>query len=367
MVGMASSLKVMRCKPNMPIDLLIVGQGLAGSLLAWELWLRGLKVMVVDNGSLNASQVAAGLINPVTGQRLVKSHGVDLLLPEAMVLYQQLADRFGQRFFIAKPMLRVLSNAKQRQLAEQRLLDCDYQPYLGGLVESEAGIVSEHGLLRQQQTGYLRTVAMLEHLRAFFSASGSYRQTAFDYAELVLTPVLQWRDLQPRHLVFCEGHQLKYNPWFGQLPLQPAKGEVLHCMSAALCPDAIVNYGFWMIPGEQTGFKTGATFDTDSLDQPPTSQARLRLLQSLAGICPALANCEVIDHQAGIRPTTLDKQPFIGSHPRLRNLHVFNGFGAKGSLAIPYYARQFAEALINQTALPVDCNIGRYHDTHFIG
>jgi len=60
----------------MMIDFLIVGQGLAGSLLAWELIQRGCSVLVVDKGEENASQVAAGLINPVTGIRFVKSGSV---------------------------------------------------------------------------------------------------------------------------------------------------------------------------------------------------------------------------------------------------------------------------------------------------
>lgn len=351
----------------MSIDVLIVGQGLAGSLLAWELLRRELKVVIVDNGARNASQVAAGLINPVTGQRLVKSHGVDVLLPEAMKLYDQLAAHFGQAFFVAKPMLRVLNSNKQLQQAELRLQDAEYQAYLDGLVEAEAGIQGGHGVLRQRHTGYLRTTAILEQLRQFFIANDSYRPGEFDYTELKVRPALNWRDLQPRHLVFCEGYRLIGNPWFGQLPLQPAKGEILHCEAAAAKPDAIINFGNWLIPDGQQRFKTGATFDAGCLDARPTASARQQLQQALVRVCPDLADLQVVDHQAGIRPTTLDKQPFIGSHPRHGNLHVFNGFGAKGSLAIPFYARKFADFLTRQVALPANCDIRRYHDTHFAG
>ncbi|MEY3190936.1 MAG: hypothetical protein RIS10_1053, partial [Pseudomonadota bacterium] len=74
----------------MTIDFLIIGQGLAGSLLAWELINRGCNVIIVDNGKENASQIAAGLINPVTGMRFVKSTNVDDLLPTAKQCYAQL-------------------------------------------------------------------------------------------------------------------------------------------------------------------------------------------------------------------------------------------------------------------------------------
>jgi choline dehydrogenase-like flavoprotein len=54
----------------MQVDFLIVGQGLAGSLLARSLRLRGRKVHVVDDGwKSSASQVAAGLMTPLTGRR----------------------------------------------------------------------------------------------------------------------------------------------------------------------------------------------------------------------------------------------------------------------------------------------------------
>ena len=85
---------------NRTPDFLIIGQGLAGSLLAWELIKRKQQVIIVDNGEINASQVAAGLINPVTGMRFVKSFDVDLLLPFAKNSYQQLTQYFQQDFII---------------------------------------------------------------------------------------------------------------------------------------------------------------------------------------------------------------------------------------------------------------------------
>ena len=84
------------------VDFLIVGQGLAGSLLAWELMQRGSKVLIVDSGMPNASQVAAGLINPITGMRFVKTTDVDVLLPTAKAHYSNLEQTFGQTFYVEK-------------------------------------------------------------------------------------------------------------------------------------------------------------------------------------------------------------------------------------------------------------------------
>ena len=60
----------------------IIGQGLAGSLLAWRLLLRGERVLVVDNGYCSASStVAAGLINPVTGKKELNLMGEEQEIP----------------------------------------------------------------------------------------------------------------------------------------------------------------------------------------------------------------------------------------------------------------------------------------------
>lgn len=103
----------------MEIDVLIVGQGLAGSLLAWELAGRGLAVCVVDNELCNASRVAAGLVNPVSGRRLVLQPNIAGLLPAARHCYGRLARFFGDQFFVERPMWKILSGPAQKQQTER--------------------------------------------------------------------------------------------------------------------------------------------------------------------------------------------------------------------------------------------------------
>ena len=56
------------------VDHLVIGQGIAGTVLAQTLLQQGKTVLVVDDASLSqASKVAAGLYNPVVFKRLVKS------------------------------------------------------------------------------------------------------------------------------------------------------------------------------------------------------------------------------------------------------------------------------------------------------
>ena len=77
-------------------DVLILGQGLAGTLLAWECEQAGLTFRIADPGHAGAaSVVAAGVVNPVTGLRLVKSWRIEALLPAAREAYRGLEAALG--------------------------------------------------------------------------------------------------------------------------------------------------------------------------------------------------------------------------------------------------------------------------------
>jgi len=345
----------------MEIDYLIIGQGLAGSLLAWELNQRQKKVFIIDNGELNASQVAAGLINPVTGMRFVKSTDVEQLLPTAKNYYNQLSDYFQHTFYIEKPMLRILRNNKEILACQKRLQQAEYTPYLSKTIPSSPFINASLGLLPQKQTGYLLTKALLSVLKNYFISINAYELDEIKYNEIELSPNIHWKGIRPKQIIFCEGHHATNNPWFSWLPFQPVKGEIITATATERIPQHILNYGHWFIPLDDHHFRTGATFDRTNINTQITVNAKETLLDTLKQVYPSLMLERIINQQAGIRPTTLDKQAFIGHHPIHPELVIFNGFGAKGSLQIPWYSKRLADNLINNRAIPQACNILRYN------
>ena len=98
----------------MKIDYLIVGQGLAGSFLAWNLITQGKSVCIVDQSHKDCSSfAAAGMINPITGKRLVLSPRCDDLLPFAKNVYLQLEQQFNVRFFESKKIIRLFKDESE--------------------------------------------------------------------------------------------------------------------------------------------------------------------------------------------------------------------------------------------------------------
>ncbi|MBL1266107.1 NAD(P)/FAD-dependent oxidoreductase [Candidatus Methylomicrobium oryzae] len=348
------------------IDFLIVGFGLAGGLLAWELMRRGSSVRVVDRGDLNASQVAAGLINPLTGRRFAKTEGVDRFLPAAKAYYRMLADAFDRPFLIEKPMRRLFRCEMEAVHGRKRLQDHAYRPYIDNMVEM-AGGENDGGYLDQKQTGYLLTRPLLACLQEFLQSHQAYFQAALDYREIRLDAEPGWRDFSIRKVIFCEGFHMRDNPWFSWLPLRPAKGEILTFAHRLAMPDRMLNDGHWLIPIGEGRARIGATFDRDNVDTHLTSAARMELAEAGERLFAGLQNAELVAHEAGVRPCTMDRQPFVGSHPRYSYLSIFNGFGAKGSLSIPWHCRRFADYLLTGEALPERCDVKRYEKTHFFG
>ncbi len=350
----------------MDIDYLIIGQGLAGSLLAWELINRNCKVMIIDNGLENASKVAAGLINPVTGQRFVKSIDVDHLLPTAKKHYAELASFFKQSFYIEKPLLRLFKNANEIEAAHKRLEQSDYQPYLGSLnraANSLEDISAPFGFIEQHNTGYLLTNNLLACLKEFFISKQCYQQATIHYQDIQIQPMLKWKHITPKRIIFCEGYHASSNPWFNWLPFQLAKGEILTVHHSSSHLENILNFGNWVIPLDEHLFRIGATFDRDNLNELSSDLGKVSLIKSLQSIYRPLSEGNIVKHQANIRPCTLDKQPFIGHHPTHTKLSIFNGFGAKGSLQLPWYSQKFADALLKEADIPSPIN--RHYATHF--
>lgn len=354
----------------MQTDFLIVGQGLAGSLLAWELIQRGCQVIVVDTGGENASCVAAGIINPISGLRFVKSPALESLLPAAQACYARLASDFGQPFYLEKPILRIFRDKPELSQCKTRLKQAEYAPYLGKLNLSDRlsnGFLTPFGSVGQIQTGHLATVDLLSQLKQFFIGLNCYRQAKLDYPAIQVNSAVHWQDIVAKQLIFCDGHQASQNPWFSWLPFRLAKGEILGLSHQTALPDAILNFGNWLLSVSPGTSRLGATFNWEFSDSLPSQQGRKSLLTSLKPYSPSLAQSAIISHQAGIRPCTLDKHPVIGKHPNNGKIAIFNGFGTKGCLQIPWYSQRFADYLINHTPLPQTCDVYRFQTTHFPG
>lgn len=174
---------------------------------------------------------------------------------------------------------------------------------------------------------------------------------------------VRWQAYSADRAIFCEGARIVENPWFNTLPMQPAQGEILTLHTRGKLPQWIVNGGQWLLPLSDGLFKLGATYVWPTAEKPLNEQTstkgKMALLNALRSLCPGIEAPEIVAHEVGIRPNSKDKRPLIGVHPDLPQLAVFNGFGSRGSMLIPYYAQHFADVLLSNAKLESGVDIKR--------
>lgn len=350
-------------------DIAIVGLGLAGSLLAWELARLGRDPLVIDDGRDGSSRVAAGLVNPITGPRIRLTPGSDRLLPALHRCIGGIERELGieQPLFHPVDMLRPFRDQDMRERWRERLADADYAGFLPAQPLNATELrpcVAPLGGFRQRGTGWLEIPRLLDALQDWLERRGSLARTHLDPKRVVCRDGQVFLDdqrIRVRHLVFCDGWRLTLNPWFDWLPMQPAKGEILNLEGEAPTQRHIYNAGRWLIPLGDGRLRFGATNSWQPLDSLATKAARDQLQGELRRLFPTLAgHLRIAEQVAGVRPGTRDRQPLIGNHPQAPRIHVFNGFGAKGSLLIPSHAARFARVLCGRDSIAPETNIQRY-------
>jgi len=93
----------------MNLDYLIIGQGISGSLLAYHLIKYQKKILVIDDPKSNVStSVAAGIYNPITGRRLVRTWNAHLLFPFLKKVYGELENILNVKSYIHMKTLPIL-------------------------------------------------------------------------------------------------------------------------------------------------------------------------------------------------------------------------------------------------------------------
>ena len=69
---------------------------------------------------------------------------------------------------------------------------------------------------------------------------------------------------------------------------------------------------------------------------------------------------DVVDHIAGVRPTTGDRRPLVGVHPYYKQLCILNGLGTRGVMAAPMFASHLFDLIEKQQPLLKEIDILRF-------
>lgn len=328
------------------MKILLIGQGIAGTLLACSLQKRGMEVHIAE-GDLpgGSSPVAAGIINPVTGKRFVKSWRFDEFFPVAKRVYQDLAQKFGISVWDERPILRLLATPEEANDWSIRCGQPEYADFLGERADAgpwqpfvKPGF--RFGLIHQ--AARIHFPALMAAFREKAQRDGVLLSREIRYSD-------EWFSTYDR-VVFCEGWRAQSNPFFPNIPFRLAKGEALLIRlplsatgNSAVFPEEMLKKTITLVPMGDGIFWAGGTYQWHFPDLLPSAGERDFLLRHLHDMLGQ--PFEIVDHIAGIRPTMIDRRPIVGRSKINPKAFILNGLGTKGALLAPFFAEQLAEEI----------------------
>lgn len=338
-----------------------MGQGLAGSALAWELLERGKRIVVFDQPDANkASIVAAGLFNPVTGRVMSLTWRASELFPVLHAFYANAEKALEKKFLHDIPVYRPFLTAEECKSWAQKA----QQPELKRFVRSISStpvftdqVINPFGGIEVNQSGYVDIRAWLTEVRGALIRKACYEVAAFAEEELSFQNGIIYKDYQADRIIFCQGIDALQSRWWSWLPLRKLKGETLD-IEIPMRLQRLFNRGVYVVPRGGSRYTAGATYQHPPFEEGISQSGRTELESALTQLIPG--RISVINQSWGIRPTTPDRRPLLGAHPSNKSLIIFNGLGTKGVSLAPYLARVMAAWLEGTATLPEEVNIERF-------
>lgn len=344
------------------VDYIIAGLGLAGATLALQLLSHGKKVKVYDVFKSNsASQVAAGLFNPLTGKLMIKSWMADQLFSYIYEFYPRQESRIGEKFFHPFPIYIPFLSIEEQNDWAIRSAAPEWNTFINEVyTTSRYGdqVHDSFGGLLLNQTGYVDTVSYLKAIRNLLLNQGCFTDEKIIPEEVIIQPErICYRDTEVEGIIFCEGVGALSNSLFSWLPIIPLKGEVLD-IQLDVRPHAIYNRGVYVVPAGGGLMMAGATYERIA-EEGITEQAEAVLSEKLRH----LLNIPwvVKGQRGGLRPSVKDRRPILGCHPDHSNVFIFNGMGTKGVTLAPYFSNMLADFLLHGKPIDSAVNISRFY------
>lgn len=353
-------------------DFLILGGGVIGMMTALQLAEAGHDITLIERGQCGreASWAGGGIISPLYPWRYADP--VNDLARWSARHYPQLARRLAADTGIDPEYrrkgllyLEVKDEARAGQWAHDR-----------GTVVQRVGGDFIHALephlaaglrdgLWMPEWGSIRNPRLCQALRARLLSLPGVRLREGEALQELLREGRRIIGVRTRNgpihasaVVLCAG------AWTGRLlenlglhlPVHPVKGQMMLFNTApldgrALLDRVVLHDDRYLIPRADGRLLIGSTLENAGFDKTPTDEARRSLYQSAVALLPALSECPVEHHWAGLRPGVKGDLPFIGAVPERDGLFVNAGHFRNGLVLAPAATRLLVDQLLGRTPI----------------
>lgn len=341
-------------------NILIIGGGIAGCSLAWQLSKKGIRVKLLDKQENHSSFVAAGMINPIAFRRMNLSWRVDEFLPYAQMFYRRLEDETKQKFCTPLSIRRFFASEQERGYWRQKQDLDEFQDYLTHHSDFDAPIANSNakwGSALVKKGFRVDSEKFMKTFHHHLITKNILEYTIFNPEEFNQKD-LTYRSIQYDFVVFCCGSDNHLTPYFNDIKIEHTKGQMITVESDEIDEKESWNHKGFLLPIGNKRFKVGATIEREIREMNTTPEG----LKELKGVLKNLSrgSFKVIKQIAGIRPTVYDRRPVMGEHPNYKGIYIFNGLGTKGYLMAPLLSKEMAEHILEKKELQRECLASRF-------
>jgi glycine/D-amino acid oxidase-like deaminating enzyme len=323
----------------------ILGQGLAGTALAWHAHWAGYEVHLFDRGQQDgASWVAAGLVNPIVLKRKRLVHEAHHHVIAMDAFYARVANELSTSLFFPGPVHELLPDTASVRAWEDLGLEASFAPFIGPLYDLPHPALQGQALGEVLQSRRLRVPHYLTASRDFFAVQHHVHGGAVDTLNVANGQICIQGQLVDA-CVLAEGYPGTWTEtFFGPLPFAPTRGEGLRISWDGDALHQAIHKNMFLLPDGDNHYQAGSTYAWDHITSGPTQAAREEILVKLQGWFSQ--DVRVVDHWVGIRPTMQDRQPRWGWHPDYPQLGFLNGLGSRGALTSPLLSQRLWASLV---------------------
>nr|WP_315031146.1 FAD-dependent oxidoreductase [uncultured Chryseobacterium sp.] len=340
------------------VDYIIVGDGYAGLFFAHQLIKNNKSFVIFSEGRKSASQVSAGIINPVVLKKFTTFWKAQEQIDFLKYSLKEIEAYTGKNYLIDAPIHRIFHDENEQKLWMKKSGMEELSSFLDEKFEHLNVVKNDFQTGKVNQSARLDVSGFFTGLFGFFEKHDHWVQEKFDYGQLKPAES-SYKDFNFKNIIFCEGMGVKDNPYFSEISVIPNKGHHIKVKLSQPIPENItIKKKHFLFPTGNGLYFYGGTYDREQLHHHIDESAVAQLVKGLSEFYPY--DFDVEEVHFGFRPTVKDRRPIIGRHERFDNLHVFNGLGARGILNGCYFSRDLFRCIEENVPLHEEVSLKRF-------
>ncbi|MCA6068583.1 FAD-dependent oxidoreductase [Chryseobacterium sp. RG1] len=340
------------------VDYIIVGDGYAGVFFAHQLIKNNKSFVMFSEGEKSASQVSAGIINPVVLKKFTTFWKAQEQIDFLKDSLKEIEAYTGNNYLIDAPIHRIFHDENEQKLWLKKSENIELQDFLDENFDHIEVVKNDFNTGKVNQSARLNVKGFFMGVFDFLENRGQLIKEKFEYSK-INTADSVYKEFNFKNIIFCEGMGVKENPFFSDITVNANKGHHIKVkLSKSLDQNITIKKKHFLFPLDNDLYFYGGTYDRDQLHHHIDDSAVEQLTNGLAEFYPY--DFEIQEVNFGFRPTVKDRRPIIGKHSDHSSMYVFNGLGARGILNGCYFSKVLYDCIENDSQLPEEVDMKRF-------